>query len=398
MATYINFSRLNSSRLDYEWCDNYFNVSEEEEAEGLQYSDGQVFILVVVLPIILVLGFIGNVTFIYVVIRIQHMQTITNRYLVSLAIADVIFLFSAVGHKLLKYAISPIQGDDTALGTYGCVWIYFISDTTYFQSLLCVTLVTVDRFMAVCRPQNRKSFIKLKSMEIIIGSWIFSAFLAALLTPGNVDHQITCMEWPDTEQFQQWPKVIRFCSPLNHLVWIGSLSTGLQTVPFFVTLAINFVLYVSIIKGLDKCIRRLSQHGVQTNADTGIRNQIAKMLVVNGVVFFCLLSPFEILSLFSMIASIRAGDYSPNYLISSETTRQYVLIIAQLCSYINSTINPVVYTVMCRRYRQAFKKVFLPEKCMNKPRYRLSNSCRTGDIHFDTMNQGANNGNAETAV
>ncbi|XP_072039730.1 somatostatin receptor type 5-like [Amphiura filiformis] len=391
MAVYIDLGSRQETGCD---IDNIYNLSEEE-SEEYGYNDGQTALLVVILPVFLILGVIGNLAFIYVVLRITHMQTITNRYLISLAVADIIFLCSAVGHKLAKYAMSPIQVDDTPLGTFGCVWIYFLTDTAYFSSLFCVTLVSVDRYMAVCCPQNRKSIIKSKSLEIIFLSWIASAFLAACLTPGNADQKVHCVQWPDVKQYKTWPKVVRICSPLRHQIWISSVSTGLQTVPFFVTLVMNIVLYISIIKGLDKCIRRLSQHGVQTNADTGIRNQIAKMLVVNGLVFFCLLFPFEINCVFSMIATFRTEDNAQNFLISSETVRQYILILAQLCSYINSAVNPVVYTVMCRRYRQAFKKVFLPDKCMNKTSNRLSNSCRTGDIHFETMHQAANN---ETAV
>ena len=365
--------------------DDCHNLSVDH-AEAYRYSRGDRFVLTVLLPLILVFGVIGNGLFIYVAIRIPHMRTVTNRYLVGLSVADIIFLFAAIGHKLWKYAYSPLRGDDSPVGTFGCVWIYFLSDVAYFASLMFVTLVSIDRYVAVCRPQERHSLIKGRSFEIIALCWITSSVLAATLTPGNMDQGVFCLILPDLETYKTWPDTIRFCLPLKHFNWISSFSTGLQTIPFFITLVLNIYLYVAIIRGLDQCIRRMSQHGVSKNTDTGMRNQIAKMLVVNGVVFFCFLFPFEIYSLFGMVAISRTRDGSPTYLIKNEDARSYILLLSQVLSYINSAVNPIIYTVMCRRYKQAFKEALLPASCTRQEfdKGAVSESCRTGRIELTT--------------
>ena len=361
-TTLVNYKQyMNSS----DSCSDPYHLTLKE-AKTYGYSKIQTYVASIILPGILVFGVFGNALFVYVAVRIPHMRTITNRYLVNLAIADIVFLMSAVGKQIWKYALSPIKDDETALGRFGCLWTYFLSDVAYFASLIFVTLVSADRFVAVCRPQDRHSFIKGKSMESIGLCWLVAVVLAAILTPGNVDQIVYCIAWPKVEPYKHWPDIIRFCSPLKHFTWILSFSNGLQTIPFFITFVINVILYVCIIKGLDQCIHRMSLHGVSKSKDTGMRNQIGKMLVVNGVVFFTLLVPFELFSFFGMIATYRITGDEPAYIITNEDIRRYILLLCQLLSYINSAVNPIIYTVMCRRYRQAFREACLPTACLDR--------------------------------
>ena len=345
----------------------YMSIYDSSE---FGYSQGRVILLTIFFPIILLFGVLGNLTFIYVAIRIKHMRTITNRYLVNLAIADIIFLLAAIGSKLYRYMKSPLDGDDSPLGAFGCIWTYFMSDMSYFASLFFVTLVSLDRYVAVCRPQDRNNGVKGKSKELITGAWICSCLLAASLTPGNANLVFYCYKWAPVKPFITWPSTIRYCLPLKE--WMKTFSLGLQTMPFFVTLVLNCVLYVSIIHGLDQSIKRLNQQGEQKNKDSRMRNQIAKMLVVNGLVFFVCLSPFEFVSLCYMIATTR--DYQ--FIIQNFDARTYIAEFARIMSYINSAVNPIVYTAMCERYVQAFKQALLPSYFLknsieNGPSYRL---------------------------
>ncbi len=324
------------------------------------YSPGRITLITVVFPLILILGVVGNCAFIYVVAKIKHMRTITNRYLVSLAVADVIFLLAAIGPKLYRYIKSPLDADDSPLGSAGCIWTYFLSDTSYFASLFFVTLVSLDRYVAVCRPQDRNNGIKGRSTELIASAWFISCLLAASLTPGNATLVFYCYKWAPMEPYTSWPSTIRVCMPKKE--WMKTFSLGLQTLPFFVTLILNCGLYISIIKGLDQSMKRLNLRGEQKSKDSRMRNQIAKMLVVNGVVFFVCLSPFEFVSLCHMIATSR--DYV--FVISNYDTRTYIAMFARILSYINSAINPIVYTAMCERYIQAFKQAFLPQSLLRK--------------------------------
>ncbi|XP_072039637.1 somatostatin receptor type 5-like [Amphiura filiformis] len=347
----------------------YYNATRyltAEETSKYGYTSGQIFSITVLLPLILTFGLLGNFCFIFVSVRVKYMHTVTNRYLVSLAIADIIFLVSAIGPKIWCYTKSPLHGDDSPLGAHGCVWTFFLSDTAYFASLAFTTLVSCDRYLAVCHPRNPRSCanFKLSSTQLIISTWILACVLAASLTPGNSQLVFYCYKWAPISPYDKWPSTIRYCLPSK--TWMVSYALGLQTVPFFVSLILNFIFYLSIVRGLDGSIKRLSQKGSRmSHRDTRVRNQIAKMLVLNGVVFFCCLAPFEFISLFHMVASARN-----EYLIRNEKAKTYITLFARVLSYINACINPVIYTVMCDRYVQAFKYAFCSP---------ISNACRNNN-------------------
>ena len=341
-------SRFNQTLGHYN--DTRYMTIEETAKYG--YSYGQSVIISTLLPLILTFGVIGNVSFIFVSIKIKYMHTVTNKYLVNLALADIIFLLSAIGPKIWRYVKSPLNGDDSPMGAFGCVWTFFLSDAAYFASLAFTTFVSCDRYLAVCHPQNRAcGTIRFSSKQLIISAWLVSCLLAASLTPGNSHLVFYCYKWAPVAPYTKWPSTIRYCLPTKD--WMVSYSLGLQTVPFFTSLILNFIFYLYIIRGLNGSIKRLSRKGLQKNRDTRVRNQVAKMLVLNGIVFFCCHSPFEFISLFYMIASARN-----EFIIKNINIQRYITLSARILSYISAVIDPLIYTAMCERYIQAFKHAF----------------------------------------
>eukprot|EP00057_Strongylocentrotus_purpuratus_P010318 XP_011664792.1 PREDICTED: allatostatin-A receptor-like [Strongylocentrotus purpuratus] len=79
------------------------------------------------------------------------------------------------------------------------------------------------------------------------------------------------------------------------------------------------------------------------------------MLVVNGLIFFICLVPFEIFSILQAVNLIRDGDEP----LFSKRVTVPLRYVAQAMSYINSVVNPVIYIAMSRRYRDAFKDSLL---------------------------------------
>ena len=325
----------------------------------------------IVLPIILVIGLLTNIAFIYVTLRIKHMRIVINIYLVNLAIANVVFLGAAIGDKLWKYLGSPVLGDDSPLGSNGCIWLYFLIDMAYFASLIFITAVALCRYFAVCRPHGLNYF-KSHAKIFVVASWLLAGGLAASIIPAYSDTWVYCFQWPDVEPYQDWPSVIRFCAPIQ--TWIGDYSAGLQSIPFFIALVVNLFIYVSIILRLKQWTKKMSYHGINNKADISARRQLTLMLVVNGIAFFCLLAPFEFLSLFRMIASLRGGESGYFFLITNPDVRSHLAWAARICSYINSVLNPIIYTVMCSSYRKAFKQAFLPSCCVDKQELQQVNT------------------------
>lgn len=329
------------------------NMTYEEAESMLFYSKGMTFYTQVILPFLFLLGVLDNAAFVYVVARQSSMKTATNRYLVNLAIADIVFLVSAIGEKLWKFANSPIADDDTPIGRVGCILLPFLGDTAYFASLFFVTLVSAEIFFAVCYPKGKSMFQhRTWSLWLTILSWVLSGITAGFIAPANSGADYYCLSWSEAESMRSLPSKFTICG--TTLRWLRTVVHVMQMVPFFATFFLNGFLYIKIVIGLNRSIIRLRSHtSVKRDGDTHLRNQIARMLVVNGVVFFVLLAPFETQSL------LEAFDVHVK--ISQEVSFS---TITRGLMYLNSVVNPIIYTAMSQRYREAFKNAFNPTpKC-----------------------------------
>ena len=89
------------------------------------------------------------------------------------------------------------------------------------------------------------------------------------------------------------------------------------------------------------------------------RNQVARMLILNGIIFFFCLAPFEVMNL-DLFCYWWAG-----YRIFGAVKKRYVSWIGCIAVLLNSAINPILYNVSNERYRTAFAETF---GCIRKKR------------------------------
>ena len=144
--------------------------------------------------------------------------------------------------------------------------------------------------------------------------------------------------------------MVYFCYTSN--LFLLDASPTAQIVFFIVAVAVNTFIY-------GKIIRRLSKHNVTKTKDGGghpgankIRNTVARMLIENGIIFFICIAPFQLANLFLIVQShtyVSVLDESQSQALRWFATRLLLL---------NSSINPYVYGVANRNYRQALMKAF----------------------------------------
>ena len=103
-------------------------------------------ILFVILSCIILVGFLGNLTFIWTVIRVPSLHTSTYIYLTSLACTD---LFTLIGFAINEISTPMLRLENIFLLTA-------ISDVVswcaFTWSLCLVTLVSLERYLAICHP------------------------------------------------------------------------------------------------------------------------------------------------------------------------------------------------------------------------------------------------------
>ncbi|XP_072039821.1 somatostatin receptor type 2-like [Amphiura filiformis] len=338
------------------------NITNSSIVSYLLYDNADRIIITIINPIILFTGFLGNLSFLYVMLRIRRMRTITNIYLTNLAIADICFLTTAVGEKLGRYLVSPLAGDQSTLGKPGCLTIYTFMNTCYFASLYLITMVTLEKYYAICRPIEHRRIAGFKRAgQLVALGWFVSFCFACLLIPGYVQFSVVCISWP-TPFDDVLPDVFGVCTALDD--WVINYVNGLQSVPFFITLSINTFMYYNIIKAMT-FRARVVPGKTRPNSSTidglnherlKFRNQVTKMVLIIGVIFFICVTPYHSACLVLMIS----GSLDKHLLSVGQL--ETLLHVCRLLTYINSAVNPYVYNISNSLYRKCFKEAFLLTK------------------------------------
>nr|XP_039272555.1 somatostatin receptor type 2-like [Styela clava] len=124
------------------------------------------------ITLIAAIGLFANtiVIFIVTVLR-EYTKSVTNIYVLQLAIADFIFLFQL-----------PFQARTMVIGqwTYGVLWCKLsegIKMLNYYSSIMFLTIMSVDRYLAINFAMNQKvAKVRTKRAAFVISSilWILS--------------------------------------------------------------------------------------------------------------------------------------------------------------------------------------------------------------------------------
>ncbi|KAM4551731.1 neuromedin-U receptor 1-like [Odontesthes bonariensis] len=300
--------------------------------------------------IIFVVGVLGNSLTCAVILRYRVMQTPTNYYLLSLAVSDLLVLL--LGMPLELYEMQ--QNYPFLLGEGGCYFKIFLFETVCFASILNVTALSVERYVAVMHPLKVK-FMTTRAhvKKVIFMLWVLSMLCAV---PNTSLHGIYVLPpWFGRE----FPR-----SAICHVVkpiWMYNLIILISTLVFFMLpMLIISILYFLI--GLQLRRERLMT-AVGTNCSFGPESvskshkkrlskrnlQVTKMLCVLVVVFGLCWAPFHVDRLmWSFI-----DKWSPQHYMIFEN----VHIVSGVCFYLSSAVNPILYNLMSTKFREMFSHV-----------------------------------------
>lgn len=120
-------------------------------------------------------GVLGNSLTCAVILRYRVMQTPTNYYLLSLAASDLLVLL--LGMPLELYEMW--QNYPFLLGEGGCYFKTFLFEVVCFASILNVTALSVERYLAVVHPLKVKHLTtRAHVKKVVVLLWLLSMLCA----------------------------------------------------------------------------------------------------------------------------------------------------------------------------------------------------------------------------
>ncbi|KAK5912045.1 hypothetical protein CesoFtcFv8_001960 [Champsocephalus esox] len=293
--------------------------------------------------LIFLVGLSGNLLTCAVIAKHKKMRNPTNLYLLSLALSDLLVLL--FGMPLEVYDLW--QNYPFPFGEGGCYFKTFLFEAVCFASILNVTALSVERYIAVVHPLKTRYLSTNKhAKRVITIVWVVSMICAI---PNTSLHGLFYLKGRMEES--------AICTVLKPL-WIYNMVMQITTVCFyFVPMMVISVLY--LVMGLHLCReqrqpsenlgRNCSSHIRRKMSVNGRRRQINKMLSIVVAVFGVCWAPFHIERL--LWSSIS------HWTDLMHNIYQYVHILSGVFFYLSSAVNPIIYSLLSTRFRECFREL-----------------------------------------
>lgn len=292
---------------------------------------------------VFVLALLGNGLVCYVVNNTPRMKTVTNYFIVNLAVGDILMTvfcvpFSFVSMLILRY---------WPFGEMMCKIVNYSQAVSVLVSAYTLLAISIDRYMAIMRPLKPridKPAAKLVVIAVWVGAMATAApiFIVSRQQRPSLWHE-TCQRdicgenWSERKQSEQYTcalLILQFAVPLSALVCTYA--------------RIGVAVWGGRPPG-----------EAQSARDTRMqrsKRKMVKMMVTVVAVFTISWLP---LNVFIVLWTVHENDES----WGAWPGMPYVWFASHWLAMSHSCYNPIIYCYMNNRYRRGFKQVLCGRIC-----------------------------------
>lgn len=326
---------------------------------------------------ILILDVCGNCLVIGAILRYRRLRTVTNYFIISLAVSDLLIAALSMPFRI-HHTLNYLCWD---LGQILCEFWVFVDLLCSCASITNLSLISIDRFLALTFPLSYRSIMtKCRGFAAIAFVWGYSGMLAAL-------------------SFMSWSPDAVTITSLECKKWDPYYYTFAITAGFFLPLTILVINYSLVFKVAFSQAKKLqllksasamepgeiSETDCRTDARPSVgrverkrRKSIVRELkatktlaIVIGTFIVCWL-PFSIIMFVVQFCADCLVKIHPK-------GRQFVAIVfVYVLPLLNSAVNPIIYSSFNSDFRTAFKDIFL-RVCVVRGRDSYTHRSTSGD-------------------
>ncbi|KAL0164706.1 hypothetical protein M9458_040459 [Cirrhinus mrigala] len=336
-------AEFENSTSDY--SDVYNDIVEPCSVERRENIDR--FLQLFIHPIICFVGFIGNALVIVTYALYKRTKSMTDVYLLNVAIADILFV---VALPLIIYS----EQYGWSMGNMSCKLLRGIYSMNLYSGMLLLACISGDRYLAIV--QARRSF-RLRSSTLLYSHLVcgvvwLSALLLSLPTfvfyerylPGPFETSDS--NFTDSED---GPYVCFFKFESNETARmmktaVPSAQVGLG---FFLPLLIMGFCYSSVIVTL-------------LQAKNFQRHKAVRVVLTVVLVFVVCHMPYNITLLLYTVNMFQEQE------CSHEESVALTMIITRSLAYLHACLNPLLYAFIGVNFRNHFRKILRDLWCLGK--------------------------------
>ncbi|XP_056424018.1 neuropeptide FF receptor 2 [Hyla sarda] len=326
---------------------------------------------------------IGNGIVCFIVLSSKHMRTITNLFILNLAVSDLLVGIFCMPTTLIDNIIAGWPFGNTVCKMNGMVQGISVS-----ASVFTLVAIAVDRFRCIVYPFKQKLTT---STAVVIIAVIWVLAIAIMFPSAVMSHAVEARQFRVILGINNQTGPIYWCqenwpNPQMRKIYTTVLFSNIYLAP----LSLIVIMYARIGITLFKSELNIENknHQQQRHAISRRKQKVIKMLIIIALLFILSWLPLWTLMMLSDYANLTENQ--------KRIIHIYIYPFAHWLAFSNSSINPIIYGFFNENFRRGFQAAFKLQLCTEEIERRTMYSHRAqGNAILPTTSQ--NPGRQESA-
>lgn len=386
---------VNVSRVEAPGCGNVSNISVQVTDCNGSFSNASVLpkpaktkemdtFRILLYTLIFLLSVFGNLLIIVVLALNKRMRTVTNSFLLSLAMSDLMMAVFC-----MPFTLIPNILEDFIFGAAMCKITAYFMGISVSISTFSLVAIAIERYSAICNPLKSRSWqTRSHAYRVIAATWVLSLLI---MIPYPVFSMLKCfpknngtvghmcrLAWPSNQVEQAWYMLLLFAlffvPGVVMIIAYGLISRELYRGIQFelsqnqeASAQQNGLSRPIIADDDDGCYIQKKSSSVElptlsatsqakterprsntSQAKLQAKRRVIRMLLVIVALFFICWMPLYVVNTwkaFDQKSIIKALSGAP-------------ISFIHLLSYSSACVNPIIYCFMNTRFRKALCSTF----------------------------------------
>nr|ABV31682.1 chemokine receptor 2 [Equus caballus]ABV31683.1 chemokine receptor 2 [Equus caballus] len=277
--------------------------------------------------LVFIFGFVGNMLVVLILINCKKLKSMTDIYLLNLAISDLLFLVT-----LPVWAHYVTNG--WVLGDEMCKLFTGLYHIGYFGGNFFIILLTIDRYLAIVH-----AVFALRARTVTFGvmtsgvTWVVAVFASLL---GIIFTKSQKEDFSESEK-----ESVYSCGPYLPTGWKDFHTIMRSILGLGLPLLVMIICYSGILKTLLRCRNEKKKH------------KAVRLIFVIMIVYFLFWAPYNIVLLLSSFQEIFG-------LSNCETTSRLdqAMQVTETLGMTHCCINPIIYAFVGEKFRRYLSMFF----------------------------------------